>query len=92
MFCVRSANGSLYSGIFSAQGVRQGDPLSSLLFALTVQPVYEAVVRQHPTIKATAIHDDITLVGPRMTYSLPVLLSLILLWLWDYKCSLLNVS
>lgn len=60
---VRNSDGSLFPGVFSAQGVRQGDPLSSLLFALTIQPVYEAVIRQHPTINATAIHDDITLVG-----------------------------
>src|ERR1700733_376737 len=30
----------------------------------TIQPIYEAVVQTHPTLKATAIHDDITLVGP----------------------------
>ena len=61
---VRAPDRSLWPGIYSAQGVRQGDPLSSLLFALTIHPVYEAVILQHPTIKATAIHDDLTLVGP----------------------------
>ena len=61
---IRNGDGKLWPGIYSAQGVRQGDPLSSLLFALTIQPIYEAVVQTHPTLKATAIHDDITLVGP----------------------------
>jgi hypothetical protein len=61
---VRGPDRSLWPGVFSVQGVRQGDPLSSLLFALTIQPVYDSVVRLHPTIKATAIQDDLTLVGP----------------------------
>src|ERR1700678_3964041 len=58
---IRNGDGTLWPGIYSAQGVRQGDPLSSLLFALTIQPIYEAVVQTHPTLEATAIHDDITL-------------------------------
>src|SRR5580658_115355 len=61
---VRDKNRQLYPGVFSVQGVRQGDPLSSLLFALTVHPVYQAVVTNHPSVQATAIHDDVTLVGP----------------------------
>ena len=37
--------------------------LSSLLFALAIQPVYEAVVNEHVDVHAAAILDDVTLVG-----------------------------
>jgi hypothetical protein len=60
---IRNGDGKLYPGITSSQGVRQGDPLSSLLFALAIQPVYEAVVNEHVDLHASAILDDITLVG-----------------------------
>ena len=60
---IRNGDGKLYPGITSSQGVRQGDPLSSLLFALAIQPVYEAVVNEHVNLQASAILDDITLVG-----------------------------
>ena len=60
---IRDGGGNLYPGITSSQGVRQGDPLSSLLFALAIQPVYEAVVNEHIDVSASAILDDITLVG-----------------------------
>lgn len=59
----RDSGGNLYPGITSSQGVRQGDPLSSLLFALAIQPVYEALVTKHVGVHASAILDDVTLVG-----------------------------
>ncbi|HVW99154.1 MAG TPA: reverse transcriptase domain-containing protein, partial [Candidatus Babeliaceae bacterium] len=45
---IRDHNHNLYAGLSSTQGVRQGDPLSSLLFTLTIQPVYQATIQQHP--------------------------------------------
>jgi hypothetical protein len=54
--------------IQSSQGVKQGCPLSALLFALAVQPVYkaalEAQLNKPHTVTAKAILDDCTLIGP----------------------------
>ena len=50
----------------SANGVRQGDPLASMLFALSMQSIYQqalvAAGGQHP-VTGVAILDDFTIVG-----------------------------
>ena len=46
------------------QGLRQGDPLSSLLFCFSVLPEYLSTVESAPGVRAVAIVDDLELVGP----------------------------
>jgi hypothetical protein len=56
-------NGKQLAALQSCQGVRQGDPLSSLLFALVIQPIYAGVAERHPGVIVTAFLDDCTLEG-----------------------------
>ena len=53
--------GSLASTILSASGVRQGDPLAPLAFALSMKEVY-AVAKQHDC-QTLAYLDDLILIG-----------------------------
>ena len=55
-------NGKLHDTLTSAVGVRQGDVLSSLLFSLAMQPIYESIVDKH-NVKAVVVIDDFTLIG-----------------------------
>jgi hypothetical protein len=48
--------------IQSEEGVRQGDPIASLLFALVVQPIYD-LVAQSTDATPIAIHDDLSVAG-----------------------------
>ncbi len=65
----------IYSGesevatIQSAEGVRQGDPMSAAAFALSVQPMYDRAVAASKAggaagCEAVAVLDDLTLIGP----------------------------
>ena len=47
----------------SRTGVRQGDPIGPLFFALTLQPALEAVQAAHPDVAVVAYADDVFLVG-----------------------------
>jgi hypothetical protein len=47
----------------SETGVRQGDPLGSLLFALGLQPILVSVKEEVPTITIKAFIDDINIAG-----------------------------
>jgi hypothetical protein len=49
----------------SSEGVKQGDPLGALLFALSMKPLYDHAVDSDPTdtINAIAYLDDCTLIG-----------------------------
>ena len=58
----RDANGLLTKSIESTQGVRQGDPLASLLFAIAMQPIYDEIVLL-TGLEAVASHDALSLVG-----------------------------
>jgi hypothetical protein len=51
---------SVENDMFSSQGVRQGDPLGSLLFAITMQQALEATKAQHPESNLQSYHDDTT--------------------------------
>ncbi|MCW5887438.1 MAG: hypothetical protein KIT07_04875 [Anaerolineales bacterium] len=66
---VMAQKGGVDTVINSERGVRQGDVLASLLFALSVQKVYEEAVKVGcgdvaGSVKAFAVLDDITFVGP----------------------------
>ena len=56
--------GKLHSQLASQEGMRQGDPLASFVFALTVQPMYEAAIKNLPDCHAVSVLDDLTLTGP----------------------------
>jgi hypothetical protein len=57
-------SGELVTTIRSAEGIRQGDVLSSLLFSHTVLPLYSLACSEFPQVSAVAIMDDVEFVGP----------------------------
>jgi len=61
---VYERDGSVHTTLQSRRGVRQGDPLAALAFALTVQPLYEAALHDLPSVRGIAIQDDLSVVGP----------------------------
>ncbi|MDR3401982.1 MAG: reverse transcriptase domain-containing protein [Chthoniobacter sp.] len=56
--------GQLFAELRSTNGVRQGCPFAAFAFALTVQPLYEAALRESPSCNGFSIQDDFTIVGP----------------------------
>ena len=61
---LRDRDGSV-SGIFlpSTRGVRQGDPLGGLAFAVALHPLLLSTLATHRAVRAVAIQDDVTFVG-----------------------------
>ena len=56
--------GELFAELQSSNGVRQGCPFAAFAFALTVQPLYEAALRESPDCNGFSIQDDFTVIGP----------------------------
>ena len=59
---IRQADGS-HEVLWSEAGVRQGDPMGPLLFALTYQPTLHAAQEHAADAIVTACHDDTYLQG-----------------------------
>jgi hypothetical protein len=57
------SRGSIIETLFSIVGVKQGDPLGSVLFDLSIAEVLELASKVDPNVKVLADHDDIFLVG-----------------------------
>jgi len=60
---VRDRQGELVTVLSSEQGVRQGDPLASLLFCLAVAGVYKTAAAAGKDVVPLAFMDDIHLIG-----------------------------
>lgn len=71
--------GKLIGTIKSTQGVKQGDTLSSLLFALSMTKLYNETA-EAANVQAVAVQDDIYFLGPRHTISVA----------WDHFSSAIN--
>jgi len=56
--------GELIHHFLNSQGVKQGDPCATFLYALSVQALYEAAVNGDKTLEAVAFADDFTITGP----------------------------
>jgi hypothetical protein len=61
---VYGKDGTVIATIDSSNGVKQGDPLGSLSFAVSVKDIYAAVAEVSPNVTVLAILDDVTLIGP----------------------------
>ena len=61
--------GTIKKTISSAQGVRQGDPLSALLFALSMANMYNST-NEITGVKVVAVQDDVYFLGPKETIML----------------------
>jgi len=59
--------GRLILHFLNSQGVKQGCPIASFLYALSVQHLYERCVCDTPDVEAYAVADDLTLIGPALS-------------------------
>jgi len=59
---VKGAGGVVLDVISSSEGVRQGDPLGALLFAITMQPVLVEIAAIEGVLDVIAVLDDIYIV------------------------------
>jgi len=55
--------------LFSRNGVRQGDPLGSLLFCIAIHRIMRECMEGHPDARLYAYLDNITITGPPMVLS-----------------------
>jgi hypothetical protein len=61
---IHGKDGVLHSIVSSDTGVRQGDPLSSLAYAMAVEPIYVEVQGKHRDTTVVAVQDDFYIIGP----------------------------
>jgi len=57
------ANGKYVDTIMSEEGVKQGDTLGSLLFALSMQRLYRKCTSGIPGVRCVAVADDLNIIG-----------------------------
>ena len=57
-------DGDIATVIPSSEGVRQGGPLSTVLFCLAIQPALVEISKKFPKAFLKAIADDITIIAP----------------------------
>jgi hypothetical protein len=56
----------------STAGVRQGDPLGPMLFAMALQPVLKKLQASHPTVSILAYLGDVVIMGKADDMSLAI--------------------
>ena len=61
---MRNKEGALLELLESSNGVRQGDPIAAVLFAVSVQKVFKRAVAVGEDVRGVAVLDDLTFVGP----------------------------
>jgi len=59
--------GQLIMRFLNREGVKQGCPIASFLYALSVQHLYEQCVEGIDDLQAYAVADDLTLIGPAVS-------------------------
>ncbi len=66
---VFAPNGEIQTVLQSLTGVKQGDPLASLVYSLTTQPIVESIQTRYKSdgLHILSILDDNTLIGPSDT-------------------------
>ena len=74
--CRLSAGGQLHEGFSIRAGIRQGCPLSPLLFAVVVDPLLRRLHRELPAAVVRAYADDLVTVVPSLAGALPTLVPL----------------
>ena len=72
--CHIVSGGSVFSGFHIKAGIRQGCPLSPLLFALVMDIVLRRLQRLGPELTFRAFADDIAIVAPCLYHSVPMLM------------------
>jgi len=71
--CKISLRGGTFSGFDITAGIRQGCPLSPLLFAAIADLLLRRLSREHPTACKRAYADDLAMVLPSLWKALPSL-------------------
>ena len=74
--CHISLAGGMYRGFGIHAGIRQGCPLSPLLFALVVDILLRRIGRLRPDLMVRAFADDIAIVAPKLQDCIPTLMRL----------------